>query len=59
MKNQSPINGKKLSKKQLRSIAGGLLNCMEPILCTDPPCDPTASMCTRISPACAQAECRP
>jgi len=59
MKNQVLNNGNKLNKKQLRSITGGLINCMEPILCTDPPCDPPASLCTKFSPSCAQKECRP
>ncbi len=59
MKNQNLNHGKKLNKKQLRSITGGLINCMEPVLCTDPPCDPDLSLCTRISPFCAQQECRP
>ncbi len=59
MKNQDLINGKKLNKKQLRSITGGLLDCMKPVPCTDPPCESTGSMCTRISPVCAQVECRP
>jgi len=56
MKNQNLTNGKKLNKKQLRSITGGLFDCMQPIICTDPPCE---VMCTKISPACAQKECRP
>ncbi|MDR2236891.1 MAG: hypothetical protein LBE92_12270 [Chryseobacterium sp.] len=60
MKNQNLTNAKKLSKKQLRTIAGGLLNCMEPVLCTNPPCDPPSDPngCTMYSPKCAQRECR-
>ncbi len=56
MKNQILNNGKKLNKKQLRSITGGLLNCMQPVPCTDPPCE---LVCTTISTGCAQKECRP
>ncbi len=59
MKNQNLINGKKLNKQQLRSIAGGLINCMEPIICTNPPCEFPEPACTRYSPLCAQSECRP
>lgn len=59
MKNQHLINGKKLTKKQLRVIAGGMLDCMQPVICNDPPCEPSGSMCTTISPACAQKQCRP
>lgn len=59
MKNQNLSNGRKLNKKQLRSITGGLLDCMQPIICTDPPCEIDSSMCTRIYPVCAQKECRP
>ncbi|KMQ68991.1 hypothetical protein ACM39_06860 [Chryseobacterium sp. FH2] len=63
MKNLFLSKGKKLDKKQLRTIAGGLINCMEAIICTDPPCeiygpdDPRA--CTLISASCAQKICRP
>ncbi|UZT98713.1 hypothetical protein ODZ84_03830 [Chryseobacterium fluminis] len=58
MKNQNLFHGKKLYKKQLCSISGGLYDCMEAVLCTDPPCDP-APVCTKIHPACAQKQCRP
>lgn len=63
MENKNVQHGKKLSKKEMKTIAGGMLNCMEPILCTDPPCetyppgDPRA--CTKISIGCAQKVCRP
>ncbi len=30
MKNQDLPNGKKLSKKQLRGVTGGLLDCIDP-----------------------------
>lgn len=46
MKNQ---NGKKLTKKELRSITGGLLDCI----------DPATGGCKRISISCAQLQCRP
>lgn len=63
MKNQISQIGKRLNKKQLRSIAGGMLNCMEPILCPPypEPCPPREGVdaCTTISPACAQKICRP
>jgi len=63
MKNQFLNNGKKLSKKQLKIIVGGKIDCMQPVICTDPPCevygpnDPRA--CTQISVSCAQQICRP
>lgn len=52
--------GKKLNKKELRTIKGGLINCMEPVLCPTP-CEPSSDPygCTIISPKCAQKECRP
>ncbi|SIS65437.1 bacteriocin-type signal sequence-containing protein [Chryseobacterium ureilyticum] len=56
-------SGKRLNKKQLKTIQGGMLNCMEPILCTDPPCEiyPPGDVrnCSTISMACAQKVCRP
>ncbi|WP_117614430.1 hypothetical protein [Chryseobacterium angstadtii] len=54
-------SGKKLSKKQLKTIAGGLLNCVQPVLCPDYPCEPSSDPngCTIISKSCAQKECRP
>lgn len=62
MKNQVSQFGKKLNKKELTSIRGGLLNCMEPVLCPTPyePCEsPYPNGCTIISPVCGQKECRP
>ncbi|WP_126651156.1 hypothetical protein [Chryseobacterium aureum] len=61
MKNQITQIGKKLNKKELRTIKGGLINCMEPVLCPAPPCEPASDPygCTIISPKCAQKECRP
>ncbi|MFP3598704.1 bacteriocin [Chryseobacterium sp. SIMBA_029] len=64
MKNLLLQSGKKLSKKELKTIAGGMLDCMQPVLCTPdypcetyPPDDPRA--CTLISSGCAQKICRP
>lgn len=60
MKNLFLQSGKKLSKKELKTIAGGMLNCIRPVLCPTPDCassDPYG--CTIISKACAQKECRP
>ncbi|MEN4762729.1 MULTISPECIES: hypothetical protein [unclassified Chryseobacterium] len=63
MKDLLLTKGKKLNKKQLKMIAGGLLDCMQPIVCTDPPCeiygpdDPRS--CSQISIGCAQKICRP
>lgn len=53
--------GKKLTKKQLKTIAGGLLNCAAPVLCPVQPCEPSSDPngCTIISKVCAQKECRP
>ncbi|WP_336963419.1 bacteriocin [Chryseobacterium contaminans] len=62
MKNQISPFSKKLNKKELKSITGGLLNCMEPVLCPTPyePCEsPYPNGCTIISPSCGQKECRP
>lgn len=60
MKNKISQIGKKLNKKELRTIKGGLINCMEPVLCPTP-CEPSSDPygCTIISPKCAQKECRP
>ncbi|WP_123966590.1 hypothetical protein [Chryseobacterium phosphatilyticum] len=58
--------GKKLSKRELKTIAGGLLNCMQPgTPCEGPLCDPPIvsddprDYCTIFSPRCAQIVCRP
>lgn len=61
MKTMFLQSGKKLSKKQLKTIAGGLLDCMRPTLCQNPPCEPSSDPygCTIISKVCAQKECRP
>lgn len=61
MKNILLKSGKKLSKKELRTIAGGKLNCMtQETLCTNPPCEQIPfGTCTKISKNCAQEECRP
>ncbi|PIF46219.1 hypothetical protein CLU96_3243 [Chryseobacterium sp. 52] len=61
MRNLLLQSGKKLSKKQLKTIAGGLLNCVEPVLCPVQPCEPSSDPngCTIISKVCAQKECRP
>lgn len=60
MRNQISQIVKKLNKKELRAIKGGLINCMEPVLCPTP-CEPSSDPygCTIISPKCAQKECRP
>ncbi len=59
MKNQNLSNGRKLNKKQLRSIRGGLLNC---VICPtiDPPCPVLNEYgCITISKVCGQIQCRP
>ncbi|WP_185289684.1 bacteriocin [Chryseobacterium lactis] len=60
MKNLLEQAGKKLNKKELKSITGGLLNCIEPTptFCPDPPCQ-GGSRCKITSSSCAQLECRP
>lgn len=63
MKNLLLTKGRKLNKKQLRTIAGGLLDCMQPRICTDPPCEVYGHddyrACTEFSVSCAQKVCRP
>ncbi|RQO33833.1 hypothetical protein DBR39_22965 [Chryseobacterium sp. KBW03] len=63
MKNQINQIGKKLNKKELKTIKGGMLDCMEPILCTEFPCETyppdDVRNCTKISVGCAQKICRP
>jgi bacteriocin-like protein len=49
MKDQNLPQGKKLNKKQLRSITGGLLDCI----------DPVTGGCKKVSISCAQLQCRP
>ncbi|GEN74833.1 hypothetical protein CHA01nite_05730 [Chryseobacterium hagamense] len=59
MKNQNLINGKKLNKKQLRSITGGLLNCLETNCPTLGGCPILNEYgCITISKVCAQKECK-
>lgn len=49
MKNQNVQKGKKLNKKELRTIKGGLLDCI----------DPWTGGCKKVSLSCAQLQCRP
>lgn len=51
-------NGKKLNKKQLRSITGGLLDCVGncPTIDGCPPLNEYG--CIIISPKCAQSQCK-
>lgn len=48
MKNQNLSKGKKLDKKQLRSITGGLQQCI----------DPSTGQCKAHGRQCAEFECR-
>ncbi|UKB81966.1 hypothetical protein LF887_13225 [Chryseobacterium sp. MEBOG06] len=63
MKNQNLTKGKKLNKKELKFIQGGMMDCMQPTICTDPPCEvyppDDVRNCTTISSGCAQKICRP
>lgn len=66
MKKQTFLQAKKLSKKELKTIAGGMLNCMQPsVPCEGPDCPPInipkepRDYCTIISPQCGQIVCRP
>ncbi|MBT2622212.1 MULTISPECIES: bacteriocin [Chryseobacterium] len=63
MKNQNLQKGKKLTKKELKTIVGGMLDCKQPIACPTYPCDPPLpdypNGCTTIAVGCAQKECRP
>lgn len=49
MKNQNFSNGKKLNKKELRVITGGLMQCR----------DPKTNGCRVFSNGCAELDCRP
>jgi bacteriocin-like protein len=49
MKNQNVPKGKKLNKKELRTIKGGLMDCI----------DARTGGCRIISMGCAQLQCRP
>ncbi|WP_333597010.1 hypothetical protein [Chryseobacterium flavum] len=63
MKKRNVIKGKKLNKRELKSITGGLLDCMEAVLCPEWPCETyppdDPRNCTIISVSCAQKVCRP
>lgn len=48
MKNQNLIRGKKLNSKALRSITGGLMQCI----------DPWTGQCKAYGRQCAESECR-
>lgn len=48
MENKNLNNGKKLNKKELRSITGGLLQCI----------DPATGFCTTIGPKCFERRCQ-
>ncbi|MCS4300600.1 bacteriocin [Chryseobacterium sp. BIGb0232] len=49
MKNKNLNNGKKLNKKELRSITGGLRQCI----------DPMTGKCRIFGFGCAEIQCRP
>ncbi|SIS29466.1 hypothetical protein SAMN05421639_101490 [Chryseobacterium shigense] len=49
MKNQTLEKGKKLNKRALRSITGGLMMCL----------DPKTNQCRVFSKGCADPQCRP
>lgn len=49
MENHNLAKGKKLNKKELRSITGGLMMCI----------DPKTGGCRVISKGCADPQCRP
>lgn len=53
------MKGKKLNKKELKTIHGGMLNCFNHELCENPPCGTGGSRCAITSSFCAQEECRP
>jgi bacteriocin-like protein len=48
MKNQNVSKGKKLNKKELKSIIGGLMQCI----------DPWTGECKAYGRQCAESECR-
>ncbi|MGE8526741.1 bacteriocin [Chryseobacterium rhizosphaerae] len=48
MKNKNLDNGKKLNKKELRAITGGLLQCV----------DLTTGLCRIVGASCAERQCR-
>ncbi|AZA83989.1 bacteriocin [Chryseobacterium lactis] len=49
MQNQNLEKGKKLNKKELRSITGGLRQCI----------DPATNQCRVFGLGCAEPQCRP
>lgn len=48
MKNQNLNNGKRLNKKELRSITGGLMRCL----------DPATGLCTSVGLGCFERQCK-
>ncbi len=64
MKSKSIATAKKLGKKELKMIAGGMLDCMPAQEICLPHMDPCHSNvdengCAMISPNCGQKICRP
>ncbi|MFP3834026.1 hypothetical protein [Chryseobacterium sp. SIMBA_028] len=64
MKNKISLIGKKLNTKELKTIAGGMLNCMPAQVICPPHLEPCeshvdANGCSMISPHCGQKICRP
>lgn len=64
MKNQILLISKKLNKKELKSISGGMYDCMSYVHCpsnsdTCIPAHVDDNGCTMIHPRCGQEICRP
>lgn len=64
MKMETLLKGKKLGQKELKTIVGGMLDCMPAQkICLPPmePCPPNVDEngCAMISPHCGQKICRP
>lgn len=59
MKNISLQSAKRLSKKELKTIAGGKLYCLRPNPCMEPCEQAPSPTCTLISVSCVEIECRP
>lgn len=64
MKIKTALKAKKLSKKELKTIAGGLIDCMPAQEICLPHMEPCHSNvdengCAMISPYCGQKICRP
>ncbi|MGU3377016.1 hypothetical protein [Chryseobacterium sp. M5A1_1a] len=64
MQSKISLIGKKLNKKELKIIAGGMLDCMPAqVICLPhlEPCESNvdANGCSMISPHCGQKICRP